>query len=178
MERDIRDLFKDNSEINTELPLNHRKDFKQKLELQDRKNQQVNKSMIFKIAVSFMLVFSIVTYYFVDNKSSIVEKEESAFQAQVKAIEKEYLQNIENEWQQFLAISKDSILIKKYETKLRGFDSEYHKITHQLQETPNNINILELLINNLQRRLELIKNIKEHIKELNQKNTSNETIYL
>lgn len=177
MERDIRDLFKDDEHSRVELPKNHKEDFIKKLEEQHRSKYQFIKSKWLKIAVSFLLIFSASTYYFIDN-AAISKSKENAFQVQVKAIEKEYLQNIDNEWKEFLAISNDSILIKKYETKLLNFDLEYQKITKQLNEFPNNIYILEMLINNLQRRLELIKSIKEHIKELNQKNTSNETIYL
>jgi hypothetical protein len=178
MERNIKDLFKVDEHSDIELPNNHREDFIAKLQFQNKKKQAFKKSSLLKIAVAIVLIFSVSIYVFVDDKSSLENKEESTFQAQVKAIEKEYLENINTEWQQFLAISNDSILIKKYKIKLKNFDSEYRKITNQLKETPNNINILESLINNLQRRLELVKNIKEHIKELNQKNTSNETIYL
>ncbi|WP_397444752.1 hypothetical protein [Polaribacter sp. R77954] len=178
MERDIRNLFKVDEHSNIELPNNHREDFIAKLQIQNKKKQAFKKSSLLKIAIAIVLIFSASIYVFVGNQSSLENKEESTFQAQIKAIEKEYLENINSEWQQFLAISNDSILIKKYRVKLKNFDNEYRKITNQLQKTPNNINILESLINNLQRRLELVKNIKEHIKELNQKNTSNETIYL
>ena len=65
-----------------------------------------------------------------------------------------------------------------YQEKLKESDLEYQKITINFKEYPNNINVLQSLIYNLQRRLELIKNIQEHLKELHQKNTSNETIYL
>ena len=178
MERDIRNLFEGDEHSNIELPKNHREDFVTKLQHQHKKKQGFQKTVLLKIAVAIVLIFSVAIYVFVDDQSSLENKEESTFQAQIKAIEKEYLENINSEWQQFVAISNDSILIKKYRVKLKNFDNEYRKITTQLQKTPNNINILESLINNLQRRLELVKNIKEHIKELNQKNTSNETIYL
>ena len=161
--------------LDIELPENHREDFIGKLDTQHKKKRGFKKSTLLKIGAVVLLLFSVSTYFINDDKS---KPKENSFRVQIKAIEKEYLQNIDNEWQQFLEISSDSILIKKYETKLQNFDTEYKTITHQLNNTPNNIYILEMLIINLQRRLELIKNIKEHIKELNQKNTSNETIYL
>jgi len=176
MERDIRDLFKDEG-FDIELPKNHKEEFKEKLEFQNNKKRIFKKPLVFKIASAIIILFSISFYFFLD-KNSKIESNENNLQAQVKAIEKEYLTQIDSEWQQFLAISNDSILIKKYEKKLKNFDKEYLQITNQLKEAPNSINILEALIINLQRRLELIKDVKEHIKELNQKNTSNETIYL
>ena len=138
----------------------------------------INKSKNrFKIALSVVAIIVFTTVLlFPKNDDSEVNK--TLIQIEVAKFEKEYLKNINKEWQQFLAISNDSILIKKYEVKLKGFDTDYKKITKNLEKNPNNINVLEALINNLQRRLELIKNIKEHIKELNQKNTSNETIYI
>ena len=177
MERDIRDLFKEDEEVNVELPKNHRTDFIQKLLNQEKKVTKNRTLYWLKIAAILVLFFSVLTYIFVDESSNPLIKK-TAIQVEVKAIEKEYLEQIENEWKEFLSLSKDSILITKYKAKLKTFDADYSRITNQLKEAPNNIYILESLINNLQRRLELIKNIKEHIKELNQKNVTNETIYL
>ena len=177
MERDIRDLFKENEVSDKEIPQFHREEFTKKLNELNQKSNKNNSKNRFKMALSVaaIIVFTTVLL-FPKNDDSEVNK--TLIQIEVAKFEKEYLKNINKEWQQFLAISNDSILIKKYEVKLKNFDTDYKKITKNLEKNPNNINVLEALINNLQRRLELIKNIKEHIKELNQKNTSNETIYI
>lgn len=174
MEHDIRDLFKENKDSKIEIPKNHRTEFLEKLELQNRDRNGFQRKNMFKIVASVAIILVCVVFYFNSNN----EVEKTSLQIQVAAIEKEYLTNIDKEWDSFIAVAEDSILVNKYKVKMLDFDKDYQKITNQLHKTPNNINVLEALINNLQRRLELIKNIKEHIKELNQKNTSNETIYL
>lgn len=174
MERDIRDLFTKNEEAHIEIPKNHRTEFLQKLAHQHKKKPSFLRNNIYKIVASVALVLACTVYYL----SSISKVEKTPLQLQVAEIEKEYLINIDKEWESFIAVAEDSILVNKYKVKMLDFDKDYRTITKQLDKTPNNIYALEALINNLQRRLELIKNIKEHIKELNQKSTRNETIYL
>ena len=174
MERDIRNLFNENEVSKKEIPKNHRSDFLKKLEQQNKKQNGLQRKNIFKIAASVAILLFCTFYYF--NLNNKVEK--TPLQIHLAEIEKEYLTSIDKEWDGFIAVAEDSILVNKYKVKMLDFDKDYQKITNQLNKTPNSINVLEALISNLQRRLELIKNIKEHIKELNQKNTSNETIYL
>lgn len=173
MEHDIRDLFKDETNTKKKIPQNHREDFIKKLaDLNPKK--RTKKLAILKIAASILLLFSCIYLYQKEN----FKIEKTALEIQVEKIEKDYLKTIDKEWNGFLAIAKDTVLVKKYKVKLNEFDIDYQKITKQLKENPNNVNILESLIENLQRRLQLIKDIKEHINELNPKNASNETIYI
>jgi len=174
MERDIRDLFSKDDVFEKEIPKNHREDFIEKLGKQQPKKYKKRSYKYLKIVASVLLIISCVFFY----KNTIALPEKSAVEIQMQAIEKDYLINIDKEWSSFKEIAKDTILIKKYEEKLKEYDADYQKITKHLKEYPNNINVLQSLIDNLQRRLQLIKDIKEHIKELNQKNTSNETIYI
>ena len=177
MERDIRDLFDKNKNIETELPQNHREEFFQKLHEVDQERPKKKTLVLLKIAAVIALVFCGTFFYFKDF-SSIKKTAKTEIQVQIELFENEYLTNINKEWESFIKVANDSVLVKKYEVKLKESVTDYKKITDQLKENPDNINVLESLINNLQRRLELIKNIKEHINELNQKNTSYETIYL
>ena len=156
------------------LPKAHRKDFIKKLD--GVKNSRNTKSSYYflKIAASVLLI--LFCGYFYQNKYSKPTK--TALEIQFEGIENEYLININKEWNAFIEVANDTILIRKYKDKLKESDTDYKKITTQLKELPNNINVLESLIDNLQRRLQLIKDIKEHINELNQKKTSNETIYI
>ena len=169
MEHDIRNLFKKDEISEVEIPPFHKEEFIKKLNSSKQNNYNV------AISVAVIIVFMMVLLF---PKNDTSKENKTLIQTQIATFEKEYLTNINNEWQQFVAISNDSILIKKYEIKLKDFDTDYKKITENLKSNPNNINVIEALINNLQRRLELIKNIKKHIKELNQKNISNETIYI
>lgn len=177
MEHDIRNLFKKDEISEVEIPPFHKEEFIKKLNSskQNNKKYQFKNNYKVSISVAVIIVFMMVLLF---PKNDTSEENKTLIQTQIATFEKEYLTNINNEWQQFVAISNDSILIKKYEIKLKDFDTYYKKITENLKSNPNNINVLEALINNLQRRLELIKNIKKHIKELNQKNISNETIYI
>ncbi len=174
MERDIRELFQENDDLNIEIPKNHKADFLNKLAHQHKKNKRFQQITIFKIAAFAVIILSGTFYYFSANNT--IEK--TPLQIQVAAIEKEYLTNIYEEWKDFIEVAKDTVLVKKYKIKMQDFDKDYKKISKELAKNPNNINVLEALINNLQRRLELVKDIKAHIKELNQKNASNETVYL
>jgi len=177
MEHDIRNLFDKNELPKKELPKFHREEFIEKLNQSEEKKPKRKSFLFLKIASSIALIISL-GYYYLENTSETEIIAKTQIQLQVEKVEKEYLINIDKEWKNFVEVTNDTILIKKYEEKLKEFDLDYNKISFQFKENPNNINVLESLIYNLQRRLQLIKDIKEHVKELNQKNTSNETIYL
>lgn len=171
MKHDIRDLFKNKDYPIKKLPKEHRKDFITKLG-----GVKNNKSSYYFLKIVASVLLILFCGYFYQNTNSKPKK--TALEIQFKGIENEYLININKEWNAFIEVANDTILIKKYKEKLKTSDIDYKKITAQLKEFPNNINVLESLIGNLQRRLQLIKDIKEHINELNQKKTSNETIYI
>lgn len=171
MERDIRDLFQENDDFKKDLPKSHRDDFIKKL----NKNNTQKPKFKYKIVAFVVVIFSLI-YFF--NSNTVDINNTNSFEKEFSKIESDYLKNIDKEWKQFTEITTDTLLIRKYKEKLNDFNNDYKKITNQLKEFPNNINLLESLINNLQRRLQLIRQINEHIKELNQKNTNNETIYL
>lgn len=173
MKQDIRELFKNNELEKKELPSFHEKDFLEKLE-RFNKNELPKKHVgKWKIAVSVLLIFSI-GYYFL--KPAIYINPEPTLFVQVKKIEKEYLSQINNEWKSFVKSTSDKKLVKRYEEKLSNLNISYKEISNELEQDPNNIIVLERLIENLQTRLGILKDIQNHIKELNQKNTSNETI--
>jgi hypothetical protein len=168
MKQDIREIFKNEALQKKKLPNFHEDEFLGKLEKTSKKKPI---SHIWKIAVSIALLFS-VGYYFLNTKVKI----EPTLFVQVKQIEKEYLQNIKTEWKNFVALTDDENLIKKYKEKLSALDVGYKEITKQFNKAPNNIFVLEKLIKNLQTRLQFLKDIQSHIKILNQKNISYETI--
>lgn len=174
MERDIRDLFKVKNDFKKDLPKNHREDFIKKLGEHQPKKEPKKSYKFLKIVASLLLIISCVLLY----KNTIALPQKSAIELQMQAVEKDYLNSINKEWNRFKEIATDTNLVNKYEEKLEKSKLEYRKITKQLKDFPNDINLLESLITNLQRRLQLIKEINEHIKELNPKNTSNETIYI
>ncbi|TXD53484.1 MULTISPECIES: hypothetical protein [unclassified Polaribacter] len=177
MEHNIRDLFVKNEENKKELPKNHREEFLEKLNTQTSKKKKIRFFFFLKIASSILFTIC-CTYFYFGTTSDVQKKSKTQAQIQMEIFEKEYLTNIDKEWNSFMKIATDTVLIKRYKKKLKESDLNYQKLVKNFKEHPNNSNVLESLIQNLQQRLELIKGIEAHIKELNQKNTSNETIYL
>ena len=172
MKQDIRDLFKENVTIN-ELPNNHREDFLEKLDKQSVKKKY--KKTIGLVA-SFLLLFSLSFYFFKNENGSKIEK--PSLLMQVQEIEKKYLKDIDKEWNQFLELTDDKKLISVYEDKLKRLSNNYKNLTVRFTKNPNNMNVLEELIANLKERLGTLKDIQNHIKSLNQKNITYETIIL
>ncbi len=177
MKRDIRELFKDEEFPKKKLPAFHEEEFLEKLEKLHKKEQPKFIVQFFKIAASIVLMLS-VGYYFLSTETAVNEEDKPTLFVKIQHIEKEYLKNIETEWNTFVTLTTDRNLVEKYKEKLRRLDMNYRELSKQFAENINDINMLESLINNLQLRLQLIKDIKEHLKELNQKHTSNETIYI
>ena len=174
MKHDIRYLFDKEKLIKKELPNSHRKDFINKLQNTTKEKTSKKKFYFLKVASVLILMIVGVSIYFTFSKN----EPSNSILAQVDKIEKEYIVNINKEWNQFIEITDDTKLVNKYQNKLNQLKSDYKKITRNLQENPDDVFVLESLISNLQQRLELIKNIKEHINELNQNKKSNETIYI
>ncbi len=175
MKQDIRELFKNEVLQKKKLPNFHEDEFLEKLKKQSKKEKSKSSFRILKIAASITLIIS-VGYYFL--KSEVKTDSQSTLFVQVKKIEKEYLNQINKEWKSFVKLTKDKNLIQKYEEKLFKLNQDYKDITKQFEKDANNVFVLENLIKNLQRRLQLLKDIQNHIKELNQEKTSYETIYL
>lgn len=177
MKHDIRDLFKKDEVSIKELPKNHQKDFLMKLNQIGLKPIRKKPFFFLKITAAVFLLIA-CTYFYLDHNSDVQITPKTEIQFQVEFFEKEYLSNINEEWEIFVVVARDTVLINKYKIRLKVSKIDYNKITKQLKEEPNSIYVLQSLINNLQTRLQLVKDIKAHVQELNQKNTTNETIYL
>jgi len=175
MEQDIRDFF-ENEEMGKELPKSHRDEFLQKLEaLKKDEKPKPNYGYLYRIAAA-LIVFVSVGYFALngfDNTSESVT--ESPIEIQLKTVEKKYLASIHQEWQNFLSIAKDEKLIGRYKEKLKELDGDYQQISMEFKKDTNNTLIIEALIENLQTRLTLLKDIQDHINVLNQKNEQYET---
>ncbi|WP_442264663.1 CHASE3 domain-containing protein [Tenacibaculum sp. ZS6-P6] len=172
MKRDIRELFKED-ELEKELPENHRIEFLEKLKVTNEKRKFPFKKIIGFVA---SLVVLISVYLFLP-KNKIDEKNQQLL-LHVQQIETEYLKNINTEWNNFLELTNDEKLIEKYDEKLKELSADYKVLSSKLNENPNDINVLEALISNLQKRLQTLKDIQEHIKSLKQKKVTYETIVI
>ncbi|ARV10454.1 hypothetical protein BTO05_12720 [Winogradskyella sp. PC-19] len=171
MKRDIRELFeKEDLEATQSLAKNHRKEFLQKLESEASNKSLKPKNLILKIAAIFII--ALMVGYFVINKDEA--EEISPLVAQIEAVEMEYLESIQAEWINFIKLTDDENLVKRYEKRLNDLDYDYQVTSENFKKDPNNILVVESLITNLQTRLQLLKDIQKHIKILNQKNEQNE----
>ncbi|WP_299838185.1 hypothetical protein [uncultured Tenacibaculum sp.] len=172
MKRDIRELFK-GDEFEKELPENHRIEFLEKLKATNEK-----KKFPFKKIVGYVAsVVVLISVYLFLPKNKIDEKNQQLL-LHVQQIETEYLKNINTEWNNFLELTNDEKLIEKYDEKLKELSADYKVLSSKLNENPNDINVLEALISNLQKRLQTLKDIQEHIKSLKQKKVTYETIVI
>jgi hypothetical protein len=171
MKRDIRGLFNNEDELEAkQLPGNHRAEFLKKLH-KPHKPMQKTLGMLRLIAVLFIACFVIFNVLEMDAKKP---EPSTLIIAQIETIETEYLKDIETEWQNFVAIAEDEILVERFRKKLKELDTDYQDISKQFKSDANNILVIEALVDNLQTRLRILKDIQAHIKILNQKNEHNE----
>lgn len=167
MKQDIRDLFKEEEELKT-LPDNHRAEFLDKL---NKQKQSKNKRYTWIGAVAVVVVALTIGFALFTKQPT---ENISPFIAQVEAVEAEYLEEIKTEWQNFVALADDEVLVARFKKKLDELDNDYKIISKQFKSDANNIQVVEALVENLQTRLQILKDIQEHIKILNQKNEQNE----
>jgi hypothetical protein len=169
MKRDIKDLFKEEDHLRS-LPEKHRDEFLQKLKSQSKQKQGI--TFWLKIAaVAFIALAVAFSLYYKQPEAQKV----SPIVAQVEAVEAEYLKNIEAEWESFVAIAEDEVLVARFKKKFDDLDRDYQEISDQFKEDPNNVLVIESLVENLETRLQILKDIQKHINILNQKNEHNET---
>ena len=169
MQRDIRMLFQTDKEVDfKELPKQHRTEFLEKLKKQNRKPIAYKWLSVAAIVLIAMTVMFNVYY------SPSEDYKEAPIVAQIESVEKEYLKNIEAEWQSFVALAEDEVLVERFRKKLDDLDADYQETSNQFKEDNNNILVIENLVENLQTRLQLLKDIQNHIKILNQNNEQHE----
>lgn len=165
MKRDIRNLFENEEVQNTkQLPEHHRVEFLARLKRQSKRKQKP----YFRLSVAAVLLIALTIGFNVFKTES--ESEETApILAQIETLEATYLADIETEWQNFIAIAEDEVLVERFRKKLKELDADYKDIAVQFKTDTNNILVIEALVDNLQTRLQILKDIQKHIKILNQK---------
>jgi len=177
MKQDIRNLFRDEETSGKPLPDNHRQEFYEQLKAsRPRRSSKLNTSYLFKVAA--MVVLFVAMAFIMFNKADNISDEvvTTPVETQIDIIERQYLASIDEEWNNFINVTNDERLIKRYRDKLDDLDTDYQEISKQFKVDTNNIQVIESLVDNLKTRLQLLKDIQEHIKLLNQKNEQYETI--
>ncbi len=167
MKRDIRTLFKDDNRNDYELPEGHREEFLKKLEQPSKRRY----TLWMRIAAVFVVALAL-SYTIYKNMGR--PSDTLPILAQIEAMEVNYLKSIDKEWQSFVAIAEDKALVNRYRKKLDDLSKNYEELSIQFKGNPDDIIVVEQLVANLQRRLDLLKDIQSHIIILNQKNEHHE----
>jgi hypothetical protein len=176
MKRDIRELFKGDDAESKSLPKGHREEFYAKLKTSraQRLKGTYYRDLI-KVAAS-VLLFAAVMFAVIKTSENAPAKlvEGSVIENQIEHLEQQYLVSIDKEWKRFIRVAKDDQLIGRYQRKLEELNERYREITVEFKSDPNNISVLEDLVDNLKTRLKLLKDIQTHIKLINQTNEHHE----
>ncbi|QNK78847.1 hypothetical protein H7F37_07190 [Winogradskyella sp. PAMC22761] len=166
MKRDIRTLFKGEDDLKI-LPEHHKSEFADKLKKQSKPKQN---PYAWLSAAAILIIALTIGFNVRDMESKPELNQVSPIIAQVEAVEAAYLKDIETEWQSFLTIADDAVLVERFRKKLKDLDTDYQDISLQFKEDSNNILVIEALVVNLQTRLQILKDIQKHINILNQNN--------
>lgn len=166
MKQDIRNLFNEEDDLKT-LPKHHRTAFAEKLKKQSRSKQN---PYAWLSAAAILIIALTIGFNVIEKETKPEANQPPPIIAQVEAVEAEYLANIETEWQSFIAIADDAVLVERFRKKLDELDADYQVISLQFKEDSNNILVIEALVENLQTRLQILKDIQKHINILNQNN--------
>lgn len=173
MKQDIRKVLKNIDVSKHKLPDGHREDFYAKLKISKPRNKNVTDyTYVYKVA-AIVLVLLTAGYFFINGDAAA--KNEKAFVKQIEAIEKDYMVSIDKEWKSFLLLAKDENLVSRYKKRLEDLDADYKEISKQYVDDSNDVFMIEALVENLQTRLNLLKDIQKHINLLNQQNEHYET---
>lgn len=175
MKQDIRDLFKNSHIERKELPGEHREEFYQKLKAsRPRRQSKLNSSYLWKVAIIIILFVAFTLTIFKTSDRISNQVVETPIEMQFDIIEKQYLAYIDREWDSFVSMADDERLVKRYKSKLENLSQDYLQLNQQLKGDPNNILLIEALVENLKSRLGLLKDIQNHIQIINQNNEQNE----
>ena len=139
MKQDIRNLFKEEEDLKT-LPDNHRAEFLDKL---NKQKQSKNKRYTWIGAVAVVVVALTIGFALFTKQPT---ENISPFIAQVEAVEAEYLEEIKTEWQNFIALADDEVLVARFKKKLDELDNDYKIISKQFKSDANNIQVVEVWI--------------------------------
>lgn len=181
MQNDMRDLLKNDLKGALGLSKNHRAVFQKQLkkELHFKKTTQF---YWIKIAASVLLIFGIGMGYFfkapmLDSKKVAVHNISSlgGISPAFKNIENYYLTSINAEIANLDFSNKHKTLLHGYLAKNDELSKEYQQLSLELEKGVNEATITAL-IGNLQLRLKLMTQLKNHLNKL--KNISNEPVHI
>jgi len=174
MKVDIRDKIK-NEKVMRELPNNHREMFEQHLANELHK-QPKNKYLFLKIAASIMLLLSLgvagFQFFNSDVKNEIVQTEDESnkkinsmadISPNLKKVEDFYLNRINYQISKIKITDENKELLEVYLSQLSELQNEYEGLIMKLNSDEISEKTIEALIENLQLRLYLLKQLKKKL---------------
>ncbi|SFS50461.1 hypothetical protein SAMN04487906_0600 [Zhouia amylolytica] len=183
MAQDLRDLFKNNESFKPhKMPENHEKRFMGMLDEQLPKKKRNSTYLFLKIAASLLLLLSLGTIFYDSSDtvaSQVVDVPEKSdntndkitlgdISPDLKKIENYYIANINVELAEVEITEENQQLFDGYMNRLEELNSEYQKLTEELNEVGPNEQTVSALIDNLQLRLQLLYRLKDKLEELKQ----------
>ncbi|UNY97590.1 hypothetical protein MQE36_10890 [Zhouia spongiae] len=188
MAQDLRELFKGDKSFNKhEMPSDHEERFLKLLDKKLPQKRKGNSFFILKIAASLLVLVSLGTVFYnsfknqgnttVVNVLEAIKNQNSKItlgdiSPDLKKIENYYLANINVELAEMEITDDNKKLFDGYVNRLEELNSEYQRLTNELNEVGPNEQTVSALIDNLQLRLQLLYRLKDKLEELKQ--TENE----
>ncbi len=154
-------------ETTKKLSQNHRSLFKTKMEKKLHKRLIVNR-LIFRIAASFLILFSLAYFLKNDFKSTnqVVEKPVlsiNELSPELGKIESYYTTAINYELANLPLSVDNKVIIKTYLAKIGTLSKQYKNLNTQLLKGDFSEAVINNLINNLQMRLQLLLELKTQL---------------
>ncbi|MFY0631215.1 MAG: hypothetical protein JXR05_12595 [Flavobacteriaceae bacterium] len=186
MPKDIREMLENYPEEKGNLSMNHSNRFEDKLmkELhQEKPKRQTYKWL--SIAASFALLVSIAIQFYPEGKDpvnpSTIEKPNQkislgSISPELNTIEKYYVNSINLELSELELTEQNQEILDSYLTKIEGLTTEYKTLTDELNTKGVNDETIDALISNLRLRLQLLKRLKEQLKDLKEINSKQNEI--
>ncbi len=174
MKVDIRDIIKKENKMK-ELSNNHRDIFEKKLK-RELKKDTGNKFRILKIAASvlFLLSLGISGFKFYNNMDTTDQIETKINSAKkinsmadispdLKKVEDYYLTHINYQLSKIKITDENRDLLEVYLSQLSVLQKEYSDLNMQLNTNEVNEETIDVLIENLQLRLQLLRQLKKKL---------------
>ena len=192
MAQDLRELFKEQRE-NERFRMNkgHEDRFLNRLKDELPSVKKSKSYQWLKIAAAVVIMLSVSTYLFLQNKSNpnsikttVVEastnedKNSISFgdlSPELKKVENYYVANINYELSKLEVSEENKEVVDGFLSRLDDLNMEYQDLNKELNEIGPNDQTIEAAINNLQLRLQLMQKLKSKLNQLKSSENENES---